>query len=426
MLRSGDAEQVRPMLRWYLALLPAAMHRTQLWYNNTHPGVKGAWFIETMTQFGTFMPSEKGYHCPAIRETSWPIWWAGNHAVNIHRLGSIELIMLGLDYWDHTQDQSEFNTSILPLSTAVLEWVRTYFGRTSTGQLDIWPTQALEGYYAKFPPNRQNIITNDMPMVAGLRSVIPRLLLAARENDVPQSQIETWQALYDILPPLPTTTVPAKDPTRGNVTVFTAAQLPYAPNASHGGSEVPMDYPIHPFRLATVMYNLTNNTSPTGLPDDPVQVGRDTIVSGHGDDGDTGWQQKVMNLAYLGLAKEAYDEVVAHAQTSSEDMRFPAYLPNMQDFRPNVDHLSNMRTAVQTMLVQHGDVAGRSVIGMLPAWPCDTWSVDFKVHMPLNTIVEGSYNHTTRVLRIDYVSPASREKDIRIMGCSQGGVAQTF
>lgn len=55
--------------------------------------------------------------------------WAGNVAINLHREGSIELIHLALDYYDHTLDKDEFETSILPLATAVLEFVSTYYGR---------------------------------------------------------------------------------------------------------------------------------------------------------------------------------------------------------------------------------------------------------------------------------------------------------
>lgn len=41
MLASGDVELFRPLLRWYLSLLPLALERTQLWYGKTHPGIEG-------------------------------------------------------------------------------------------------------------------------------------------------------------------------------------------------------------------------------------------------------------------------------------------------------------------------------------------------------------------------------------------------
>ena len=42
--------------------------------------VHGAFFHETATQFGTFVPSEKGYHCTALRNQSWTVDWAGEIA----------------------------------------------------------------------------------------------------------------------------------------------------------------------------------------------------------------------------------------------------------------------------------------------------------------------------------------------------------
>ena len=47
-----------------------------------------------------------------------------------------------------------------------------------------------------------------------------------------------------------------------------------------------------------------------------------------------------MNVALLGLRELAAAAVLDHAATPTGDMRFPAYLPSMQDFRPNEDHLS--------------------------------------------------------------------------------------
>ena len=53
--------------------------------------------------------------------------------------------MLGLDYYDHTQDKAEFKLSILPLCIAVTDFVSSYYDRSSSGKLDVWPTQSLEG-----------------------------------------------------------------------------------------------------------------------------------------------------------------------------------------------------------------------------------------------------------------------------------------
>ena len=91
--------------------------------------------------------------------------------------------MLGLDYYDHTEDTHEFADSILPLAVAVTDFVSSYFGRTPGGQLHIWPSQSLEGFRpGAFPPTENNTVQNDMPWTAGLHAVLPRLI---REDDWP-------------------------------------------------------------------------------------------------------------------------------------------------------------------------------------------------------------------------------------------------
>jgi hypothetical protein len=73
--------------------------------------------------------------------------------------------MLALDYYEHTEDKLEFGTSILPLSVAVTDFVASYYGGAGTDdELDVWPTQSLEGYRpGGFPPTRANTVQNDMP-----------------------------------------------------------------------------------------------------------------------------------------------------------------------------------------------------------------------------------------------------------------------
>lgn len=74
MMAEGGGDLFRPLLRWYLAMLPMAKRRTELWFNRTDAagqklaGVRGAWFVETETQFGTFVPSEKGCVAQRMRE----------------------------------------------------------------------------------------------------------------------------------------------------------------------------------------------------------------------------------------------------------------------------------------------------------------------------------------------------------------------
>jgi hypothetical protein len=74
-----------------------------------------------------------------------------------------------------------------------------------------------------------------------------------------------------------------------------------------------------------------------------------------------------------------------------------------------------MRVAVQAMLVQHGD-AQDNTIALFPAWPCDEWSVEFKVHLPQRTILHAKYDHVMRTLVIVELNQ-TRRGDLRFMGC---------
>ena len=131
--------------------------------------------------------------------------------------------------------------------------LKNYFvsGRTSSGELVIFPTQSLEGYRpGSYPPTVTNTVTNDMPWIAGLHSVLPRLLNIAAQlkSTVPSSTIAQWSDLLQHLPALP-----VEPATQSTETKFAAATYPYAPHADLGGSEQPYMYPVHPYRLATVM-----------------------------------------------------------------------------------------------------------------------------------------------------------------------------
>jgi hypothetical protein len=189
-------------------------------------------------------PLDARYHCPSIREPEWTVDWAGNEAINLHRVASIELLHLALDFYEHTGDTAEFTETILPLAIGVTDFVDSYYDRTAGGELRIWPTQSLEGYRpGAFPPTDDNTIHNDMPWVAGLHAVLPRLIAVAVENSVSAEQKAKWQDILSALPPLPVVVVP----TYHNATVFTAAQEPYPPHAILGGSEQPEMYAIHPY-----------------------------------------------------------------------------------------------------------------------------------------------------------------------------------
>lgn len=119
-----------------------------------------------------------------------------------------------------------------------------------------------------------------------------------------------------------------------------------------------------------------------------------------------------MTFFFLLVALEAIVE--AGECDFDEPLCIPSVL--LQDFRPNEDHLSNMRSALQYMLVQHSDT--NASVFLLPSWPCGNWSVSFKLHVPQRTTLAGDYNHSTGTLRV-HVEPATRKEDVHVLGCSK-------
>jgi hypothetical protein len=123
------------------------------------------------------------------------------------------------------------------------------------------------------------------------------------------------------------------------------------------------------------------------------------------DRGPIGWRQEDVFMAYLGLADQAREYVVKRARTKHAASRFPVFWGPNYDWVPDQDHGSILLVAVQSMLMQ---ADGRKIY-LLPAWPKD-WDVDFKLHAPYQTTVEGCVR-SGKITRL-MVTPRSRRDDV--------------
>jgi hypothetical protein len=65
--------------------------------------------------------------------------------------------------------------------------------------------------------------------------------------------------------------------------------------------------------------------------------------------------------------------------------------------------------ALQTMLVQ---TVGEKIL-LFAAWPVDRWNVDFKLHLPGQTVIEGELKDG-QLLRVQ-VTPESRRADLVVL-----------
>jgi len=85
--------------------------------------------------------------------------------------------------------------------------------------------------------------------------------------------------------------------------------------------------------------------------------------------------------------------------------RYPVYWGPNFDWTPDLNHLGSGAVALQEMLLT---VDGRN-LHLLPAWPA-SWDVDFKLHAPYETVIEGSVDggHLTRL----NITPHHRWNDV--------------
>ncbi|WP_422081591.1 DUF5703 domain-containing protein [Ulvibacterium sp.] len=118
------------------------------------------------------------------------------------------------------------------------------------------------------------------------------------------------------------------------------------------------------------------------------------------------WHQDGLFLSRMGMTQEAMEYNIKKLADSQR--RYPTFWGPGHDWVPDHNWGGSGMIGLQEMLMQcFGDE-----ILLFPAWP-KTWNVNFKLHAPKNTLVEGIFKDGTLV-KLD-VSPESRRKDIRIM-----------
>ena len=209
--------------------------------------------------------------------------------------------------------------------------------------------------------------------------------------------------------------------TENGISVVSPYETFDRPSTQHlSNDETPELYSTHPFRLFTLGRsrlpgNRKRNIAPSIYCLETPQ--RKTCRNA---DLNTGWVQGLLNAALLGRAKKAAEDTLARAQTPpAKGYRFPAFAPHEQDYEPSEDHLANMATALQLMLLSLADdgLNGGGAL-LFPAWPC-SWDVDFKIRAPRNTTVSGKFAQGKLLELI--VAPPERKAFIEVLPCQDIG-----
>ena len=364
MLASGDFDMMMPLFRMYQNMLPLAKQRTQTWF-----GHGGSVIGETVYFWGMYTNANYGWK----RGENLPVGELTNRYIRREYTASPELMAMMLDYYDYTGDETFLQETLLPTCDSLLEFWDKHYRNDEDGHMKMYPAQALETLQDAENP------TTD---IAGLKWVLGKLL-AIPAKKVGAKRREFWVRLSRKVPPLPMANE------NGNQYILGAKEA----HGGRGNSENPELYAVFPFRLYGV-----------GKPD--LDIGRRTFAR-RTVKGNNGWRQDDTQAAFLGLTKTAADFVVSRAKHKHAGSRFPAFWgPNM-DWIPDQDHGGNLMMALQTMLMQ----ADNDKILLLPAWPA-TWDVNFKLHAPGQTVVEGTVENGKLVTL--QVTPEERRKDVKV------------
>jgi alpha-L-fucosidase 2 len=364
MLASGDFDMMQPLFRMYVDALPLATDRTRLYF-----GHEGAFFPETMYFWGSYANSNYGWN----REGK-PVSHVDNTFIRWYYSGGLELLAIMLDYHALTQDRQFARRSLLPLADAIIEFYNKHYPRDEEGRIVFSPAQSLETW-----PQ----VVNPLPDIAGLRFALEGLLNLPIDV-VGDRRREDWRRLLRELPPLPRREINGKR-------VLAAADEILAPKQN---AENPELYAIFPYRLFGVR---KPDLAMAQLTFDNREV-----------KGNSGWQQDDTQAAFLGLAAETRQRVAARFASTNPGSRFPAFWGPNFDWIPDQDHGCNGLMALQTMLLQWD---GRRIM-LFPAWP-KAWDVDFKLHAPMSTTIEGVFRGG-KLERLT-VTPVERADDLTVL-----------
>ncbi|TSJ43410.1 hypothetical protein FO440_04240 [Mucilaginibacter corticis] len=377
LVMTGDNDLLKPWFGMYLKRLDFAIARNRVYYQHG-----GASFPETMEFFGVPRMEDFGTNNPTNQiDSRWQRY---------HIQGTLEVIAEMLDQYDYYGDKAAVKESTVPFADAIITFYDKHWQRDAKGKIYMSPIQSLETY--------QLTAANPTPDIAGLMSVIPRLL-ALPHKLTTQQQRDNWSRVLRDLPPLPMgKTVRGKSPAFGEGDADGKTVI--LPSEKYGkteNSENPELYVAFPYRIYGV-----------GKPN--LELALNTFAARIFPQ-NTCWGQDGTQASILGLTNVAKKAAIAEF-TNYGNQLFPWFWSTSHDWIPDFDNGGAGMITLQNMLMQ----CDGKRIQLTPAWPAD-WTADFKLHAPGNTTVAGHVEKGK--LSNLQVIPAIRAKDVVVVASKE-------
>jgi alpha-L-fucosidase 2 len=117
MLASGDLDGMKSLFEFYGSFLDVSQYRASRWFPELENDA--AFFPEVVQQFGAYCDTQFGANSTFIPEIPptgiTPALEPNSPYLRYHREGGLELSMLALDWFDHSEDSKYFERVRKPL-----------------------------------------------------------------------------------------------------------------------------------------------------------------------------------------------------------------------------------------------------------------------------------------------------------------------
>lgn len=394
MLKAGDFDVIIPQFELYRKGLPGATARVE-----THFGHNGAVFSEYMCASGIVFGAGWGWKGDGHRARGKEIPFGdplatgargyhdmaeegvmANQSCAYHWESQVEHAYMILEY--HRFSGADITPYMPFLKAAILFFDEHYQmrqkmrnGKTvdGNGKLVIFPSTSCESYRGAKNPS---------DLIAGLRACL-KSMLDLDEKYMSGDEKEYYGEFLQRVP----------DYTFGEVDGLPIIK-PAEEWIKEANQELPQFYPLFPFNQFKIgdkeiqIFKNSYHYAPA--------FRKGTIKS---------WHQDGIQFARMGMTKEAADYNTKKLQDSRR--RFPTFWGPGHDWVPDHNWGGSGMIGLQEMLMQ---TIGDQIL-LFPAWPKD-WDVDFKLHAPNKTTVEGVVRNGELIkLR---VFPENRRKDVII------------